>query len=119
MFFFVPPQQKTLAALVHAGPQYAVVMDIYGDHLQCCERGHHRIRRRDAQVRLLARDLAKAACHPVVEESSLGRHRERPDIRALGRSGGTELFDVTICHPLSQARIRNAVEDPLNLLKAA
>ena len=33
--------------------------------------------------------------------------------------GGTELFDVTICHPLSQARIRDAVENQLNLLKAA
>ena len=90
-----------------------------------------------AQVKLLARDLAKAALHPVVEERPVGRHRERPsivrpfasllnnknrerpDIRALGRSGGTELFDVTICHPLSQARIGDVVENPLNLLKAA
>ena len=39
--------------------------------------------------------------------------------RALGRSGGTELLDVTICHPLSQARIRDMVENPLNLLKKA
>ena len=44
----------------------------------------------------MARDLAKAARPPVVEERPVGRHRERPDIRALGRSGGTELFDVTI-----------------------
>ena len=70
-------------------------------------------------MKLLARDLAKAARHPIVEERPVGRHRERPDIRALGRSGGTELFDVTICHPLSPARIRDAVENPLNLLKAA
>ena len=27
--------------------------------------------------------------------------------------------DVTICHPLSQARIRDVTENPLNLLKAA
>ena len=100
-------------------PQCAAVMDIYGDHLLYCERGPHRIRRHDAQVKLLARDLAKAARHPVVEERPVGRHRERPDMRALWRSGGTELFDVTICHPLSQARIRGAVEYPLNLLKAA
>ena len=39
-------------------------------------------------------------------------------ICALGRSGGKALFDVTICHPLSQARIGDAVENPLNLLKA-
>ena len=55
----------------------------------------------------------------IVEERPLGRHRERPDIRALGRTGGTDLFDVTICHPLSQARIRDAVQNPLNILKAA
>ena len=57
--------------------------------------------------------------HLVVEERPLGRHRERPDIRALGRSGGTGLFVVTICHPLSQARIRDVIENPMNLLKAA
>ena len=57
--------------------------------------------------------------HPIVEERPLGRHRERPDIRTLGRTGGTDLFDVTICHPLSQARIRDAVQNPLNILKAA
>ena len=34
----------------------------------------------------MARDLAKAARHPVVEERPVGSHRERPDIRALGRS---------------------------------
>ena len=78
-----------------------------------------RIRRHDAQVRLLAGDLAEAARHPIVEERPLGRHRERPDIRALGRTGGTDLFDVTICHPLSQARIRDAVQNSLNILKAA
>ena len=77
-----------------------------------------RIRRHDAQVRLLAGDLAKAARHPIVEERPLGKHSERPDIRALGRTRGTDLFDVTICHPLSEARIRDAVQNPLNILKA-
>ena len=100
-------------------PQCAAVLDIYGEHLRYCERGSHRIRRHDAQVRLLAGDLAKAVQHPIVEERPLGRHRERPDIRALGRTRGTDLFDVTICHPLSQARIRDAVQNPLNILKAA
>ena len=100
-------------------PQCAAVLDIYGDHLLYCERGSHRIRRHDAQVRLLAGDLANAARHPIVEERPLGRHRERPDIRALGRRGGTDLFDVTICHPLCQARIRDSVRNPLNILKAA
>ena len=56
---------------------------------------------------------------PSLQGSPLGRHRERPDIRALGRTGGTDLFDVTICHPLSQARIRDAEQDALNILKAA
>ena len=96
---------------------YCNTAHLYGDHLLYCERGCHRIRRHDAQVRLLAGDLAKAARHPIVEERPLGRHRERPDIRALGRTGGTDLFDVTICPPLSQARIRDAVQNPLNILK--
>ena len=100
-------------------PQCAFVMEKYWDHVLYCERGPHRFRRHDAQVKLLARDLAKAARHPVVEERPVGRHRERSDIRAPGRSGGTELYDVTICHRLSQARIRDSFENPLNLLKAA
>ena len=66
----------------------------------------------------MAGDLGKAVRHPIVEERLLGRHTERPDIRALGRTGGTDLFDV-ICHPLSQARIRDAEQNPLNILKAA
>ena len=94
-------------------------MDIYGDHLLYCERGSRRIRRHDAQVRISAGDLAKATRHPIVEERPLGRHRDRPDIRALGRTGGTDLIDVTVCNPLSQARIRDAVQNPLNILKAA
>ena len=88
-----------------------ITMDIYGDHLLYSEKGLHRIRRHDAQVRLLARDLAKAARHPVVEERPLGRHRERPEIYVLGIGGGTELLDVTICHLLSQAWIRDVVEN--------
>ena len=77
-------------------PQYAAVQDIYGDHLLYCERGSHRIRRNDAQVRLLAGDPSKAARHLIVEERPLGRQRERPDIRAIGRTEGTDLFDVAI-----------------------
>ena len=42
-----------------------------------------------------------------------------PDIRAPGRTGGTDLFDVSICHPLSHTQIRDAVQNPLNILKAA
>ena len=76
-------------------------MDIYGDLLLYCERGPQRIRRHDAHMRLLATDLAKAARHPVVEERPLGHHMERPDIRARGRSGGMEHFDVTISHSQS------------------
>ena len=91
-------------------PQCAAFMDTYGDHLLYCERVPHRIWRHDAHVKLLARELAKAARHLVVEERPLGSHRERPDLRAFWRSGGTELFGVTICHPLSQAQIRDVVE---------
>ena len=55
------------------GPQCAAIMDIYGGHLLHCERGTRRIRRHDAQVRLLQAD------------------------------GGLGVFDITIRHPLSPA----------------
>ena len=100
-------------------PRCAAVMATYGDHLLYCERGPHRIWRHDAQVKLLARELANAARHSVVDERPKGCHGDRPDIRALGRGGGTELFNHTICHPLSQARIRDVSENPMNLIKAA
>ena len=85
----------------------------------CCERDPHIIRRHVTQVKLLARDLAEAPRHAVIEERPLGRHRGRPGIRVLGRSDGKELFDVTIFHSLSQARIRDVEENPMSLFKAA
>ena len=39
-----------------------------------CERGTHRIRRHDAQVRILQADLEKVARHPVLEPRPVGRH---------------------------------------------
>lgn len=62
---------------------------------------------------------SKAVHHPAVEERPLGCHSERPDIRAQGRSGGTELFVVTICLALSQERIWDVVGNLLSMLKAA
>ena len=93
-------------------------MDVYRDHLLHCERGMHRIARRDEQVRLLVGDLSKAAPHPVLEPRPLGRHRERPDIRAISNPGGSDLFDITFCHPLTRARIRYSVQNPLSIQKA-
>ena len=76
------------------------IMDIYGDYLLHCERGINRIRLHDTQLRLLEADLIKAARHPVVEPRVFGRHKERPDISALGSHGGSDMFDITFCHPL-------------------
>ena len=56
---------------------------------------------------------------PVLEPRSFGRHKERPDISALGSHGSADMFDITICHPLSPARIRHGLENPLTLLKNA
>ena len=94
-------------------------MDTNGDHLRHCERGIHRIRRHDAQVRLLEADLIYAARHPVVQPCPFGRHNERPHISALGSHGGSDMFDITFCHPLSPARVRDGMENALNLLKEA
>ena len=82
-------------------PQCPAIMDMYGDHLLHCERANHRIRRHHAQVRLLQYDLKKAVRNPVLEPRPFGRHKERPDISALGSHGGSDVFDITICHPLS------------------
>ena len=100
-----------------ARPQCAAVMDIYGDHL--FERGTHMIARHDEQVRLLVGDRSKTTRHPVLEPRPLRRHRERPDIRAISSHGGSDLFDITFCHPLNPARIRDSVQKPLSTLKAA
>ena len=94
-------------------------MDIYGDHLLHCGRGIHRIRRHDAQVRLLEADLIRAARHPVVEPRPFGRRKERPDISALGSQDGSDMFDIAFWHPLSPARVRDGMENALNLLKKA
>ena len=50
---------------------------------------------------------------------SFGRHKECPDISALGSHDGSDIFDITFCHPLSPARVRDGVENALNLLKKA
>ena len=94
-------------------------MDVYGDHLLQCERGTHRIARHDERVRILVADLPKAARHPVLRPRPLGRHRERPEIRAISIHGGSELFEITFCHALTPARIRDSVQNPLSILKAA
>ena len=99
--------------------QCDAIIDIFGDHLLHCERGIHRIRQHDAQIRLLEADLIKAARHPVVESRPFGRHKERPDISALGNHGGSDLFDITFCHARSPARVRDGMENALNLVKKA
>ena len=84
-----------------------------------CERGIHRIKRHDAQVRLLEADLIKVARHPVVGPRPFGRHKERPDINALGSHSGPDMFDITFCYPLSPVRVRDDMENAPNLLKKA
>ena len=81
----VPPFQSGSKCL---RVQCDASMDIYGDHLIYCETGIHRISPHDAQVRLLEADLIMAASYPVVEPRPFGRHKERPDISALGILGG-------------------------------
>ena len=44
-------------------PQCAALIDIFGDDLLYCERGTQRIRRHDAQVRLLAAGLVISGWH--------------------------------------------------------
>ena len=81
-------------------------------------RGTHRIARLDELDRILVGDLSRAARHPVLEPRPLGQHRVRPEIRAISSNGDSELFDISFCHPLTPARIRDSVQNPLSILKA-
>ena len=38
---------------------------------------------------------------------------------SISRHGGSDLFDITFCHPLTPTRIRDSVQNPLSILKAA
>ena len=40
-------------------------------------------------------------------------------LSALGSHGGSDMFDITFCHPLSPARVRDDMENALNILKKA
>lgn len=66
-----------------------VKLSVFGRVLSWTSMGTIYYMLRDAQVRLLEIDLAKATRHPAVNERPLGCHRERPDVRALGKRGGT------------------------------
>ena len=68
---------------------------------------------------LLEADLIKVVRHSVFAPVPFGRHKERPDISALGSHGGSVMFDITFFHSLSPARVRDGIENTLNLLKTA
>ena len=63
--------------------------------------------------------MIKAARHPVVEPRPSGSHKECPDISALGSHGRSDMIGITICHPLSPARVRDGLENAMNLLTKA
>lgn len=58
-------------------------------------------------MKVLARDLAKAALHPIVEPRE-GLPRSRPYIREMGSLGGTYFLEVTFINTfaLSYERVR-------------
>ena len=94
-------------------------MDVYGDHILHFKRSSHMVARHDEQVRLSVGALLTAALHPVLYLRSRGRHRERPDVRALSSHGVSDLFDITFCHPLTPARIWDSLQNPLCILESA
>ena len=76
--------------------------------------------RRNRQVRLFAEELSKAGRTPVIERKQRESETSRPDIRALDRGGGDDLFDVTIVHPFRGTdRIRQTMRDPLSIPRHA
>ncbi len=64
-------------------------------------------------------DLIKATRRPVLQSRPFGRHKERPDTSALGGHDGSDMFDITFCHPLPPARVRDGMANALNLLTKA
>ena len=65
--------------------------------------------------------LLKSTRHPwpVLRSQPFGTHKERKDIGALGSHGGSDIFDITVCHSLIPARIRDGLEYPLTQLNNA
>ena len=88
-------------------------LDTFGDHLLVCKHGTHhnlapRIRRHDQLVRVLHGLLVKAQRTPVIEpRDRQSSTHSRPDIRALGISGGEDLLDVAVTHPLYNTQMNN------------
>lgn len=101
-------------------------LDEMGDHLLACGSGlYHsispRVRRHDQLVRQVAGLLTRAHRSPIVEPRShdiqhnctelnstaapelalAAQTNSRPDIRALGASGGEDLLDISVHHPLA------------------
>ena len=90
--------------------------ELCGDNLLHCERSAYRVARHDEQIQHLVGDLWKAALHPVLEPILSGDIEKG---RTISIHGGSDLFDITLCHPLTLARIRDSVQYPLSTLKAA
>ena len=96
-------------------------IDKYGDHLLACGSGlHHslspRVRRHDQLVRQLAALLQRAHRSPIVEPrcNRVTTTNSRPDIRALGTSGGEDLIDVSVHHVLAPSQVHSF---PASLLR--
>ena len=109
-------------------------LDLYGDHLLICNKGtassgSPRNRRHDRAVRLLSQLLRQAHRAPIIEPRNWSEimtandsndtrtddteaepirrtTTSRPDIRALGMSGGEDLIDVTFTHCLTEHAVR-------------
>lgn len=101
-------------------------VDEFGDHLLVCHRrvspGNAPLHwRHDSLVQIIAATLRRAARNATVEpRGEYAAGRERPDIRADGVHGGTDLLDVTVAHPLtSSARMTQVTRWPQSILTTA
>ena len=92
-----------------------VRLDQFGDHLLTCTRATHIstvpvTRRNDAIGRYISSVLRTAYSSPVVEPRTPDfAATSRPDIRSLGSSGGEDLLDVTISHPITPQNLRRKI----------
>ena len=73
----------------------------------------------DAQVQMISSDISKAAKRPIGELRPTRIRRLRLYIKALGTHFGSNLWNLTISHPLSAGRMAaNRELNPIAVLHA-
>ena len=90
-----------------------------------CSYGHLRrlpssLRKRcpqDCKAQPAGPTFSQKTRHPLLEPRR--PHCKRPDIYDRSSHGGPDLLDIMLCCPLTPAKIRDPVQNPLDIFKTA